>query len=138
MFVPSPCGWQGCSKVSLSKTSPLLHAQAWAYSCPGSPRRTPWPPIILQTSLPAWLLDLDKPPTAHPMSVTSQHHPVSLGQMVWAPKSLTDRDWEPQPTRAASCSFLWLFRGREPTGERQHPCRGYKPMYDCPSCFLPV
>lgn len=114
---PAPAAGRAAAK-SASARPTLLHAQAWAYSCPGSLRRTLWPPIILQTSLPAWLPDLDKPPAAHSMSVTSQHHPVSLGQMVWAPKSLTDRDWEPQSPQGC-LMLLFMVISWQKTNRRE-------------------
>lgn len=70
--------------------------------------------IILQTALPAWLPGLDKAPAAHTMALACQHYPISPRQT--APKPLTDRGWEPQPTRDSLHSFLWLFRGTKPSG----------------------
>lgn len=71
----------------LARTALLLHPEAWVYSCPGSLLHTLWPAIILQTSLLAWLPDLDKPQAAQAMSVTSEHRPVSLGQMACGPRT---------------------------------------------------
>lgn len=56
---------------------------------------------------------LDKPPAAHTMALACQHYPISPRQT--APKPLTDRGWEPQPTWASLHSFLWLFRGTKPS-----------------------
>lgn len=87
-------------------------------------------------SLPAWLPGLDKPPGVHTMAVACQHHPVSPRQI--APKPPTDRGWEPQPTWASLRSFCGCSMARNQAGERQCPCRGYKPICYCPSHFLPV
>lgn len=67
--------------------------------------------------LPAWLPGLDKLPAAHPMSVASQHRPVSLGQMVQAPKSLTagTRSHSPQ----GCLTFLFMVISWQKTNRRE-------------------
>lgn len=83
----APEAGRAARNLAPATTALLLHPQAGVYSYSGSPPHTPWPAIILQTSLPAWLPDLDKLPAAQPMSVASQHHPVSLGQMACGPQT---------------------------------------------------
>lgn len=100
-----------------ARTALLPNPQAQVYFCSGSPPHTPWPAIILQTSCQS------APPC------------IAGADGLW---SLTDRDQEPQSSWAASRFFLWLFHSRKPNRSEAMSGRGYKPMCNRLSCFLPA